>query len=71
MDLRLKHLAHLDPHAAPLPHGTEVTTGVDRVHEARVVAQGAVGRVVHIDGDRVDVAIVGVGTLQMCNSGKL
>ncbi len=64
MDLRLKHLAHLDPHAAPLPHGTEVTTGVDRVHEARVVAQGAVGRVVHIDGDRVDVAIVGVGTLQ-------
>ncbi|MBX3187944.1 MAG: nucleotidyltransferase domain-containing protein [Labilithrix sp.] len=64
MDLRLRHLAHLDPQAVALPHGTEIVTRVDRVHGERVVPQGTVGRVVKIAGDELDVAIVGVGTLR-------
>ena len=65
MDLRLRPLAELDPRAAPLPHGTEVTTGVDRVHGERRVPQGTLGRVVKTgDDDAIDVAIVGVGVLR-------
>jgi hypothetical protein len=64
LDLRLKSLASLDSYAAPLPHGTEVVTGVDRVLGDRVVPQGAVGRVVRTEGETVDVAIVGVGTVR-------
>lgn len=64
MDLRLRHLAHLDPLAVALPHGTEVVTRVDRVIGERRVPQGTVGRVVKIAGDELDVAIVGVGTLR-------
>ena len=64
MDLRVKPPAAFDARTAPLPHGTEVTTSVDRVHDGRVVSQGAVGRIVRIEGDLVDVAIVGVGTLR-------
>ena len=64
MDLRLQQLAHLDPQAVPLPHGTEVTTRVDRVVGDRTVPQGAVGRVVKVTGDEVDVLVVGVGTLR-------
>ena len=64
MDLRLQQLAHLDPLAVPLPHGTEVVTRVDRVAGARTVPQGAVGRVVKVDGEEVDVLVVGVGTVR-------
>jgi hypothetical protein len=64
VDLRLRHLAHLDPLAVALPHGTEVTTRVDRVIGSRNVPQGTVGRVVKIAGDELDVAFVGVGTLR-------
>lgn len=64
MDLRLQQLAHLDPQAVPLPHGTEVTTRVDRVVGERTVPQGAVGRVVKVAGDEVDVLVVGVGTVR-------
>lgn len=64
MDLRLRHLAHLDPRAVALPHGTEVVTRVDRVVGERRVPQGTIGRVVKILGDDLDVAIVGVGTLR-------
>lgn len=64
MDLRIRQLAHLDPLAVPLPHGTEVTTRVDRVHGERRVPQGTVGRVVKIEGDALDIAIVGIGTLR-------
>lgn len=64
MDLRLQQLAHLDPRAVPLPHGTEVVTGVDRVVGERAVPQGAVGRVVKVTGDEVDVLVVGVGTVR-------
>jgi hypothetical protein len=68
MDLRLKSLAHLDKAAVPLPHGTEVVTRVERVDGERRVPQGSVGRVVKIDGDAYDVAILRVGTFQYARS---
>ena len=61
MELRIKHLANLDPQAVALPHGTEVVTRVQRLVGERRVPQGAIGRVVKIDGDALDVLIVGVG----------
>ena len=64
MDLRIRHLAHLDPRAVALPHGTDVVTHVDRVFAERRVPQGTIGRVVKIAGNELDVAIVGVGTLR-------
>jgi hypothetical protein len=64
VDLRLRHLSHLDPLAVALPHGTEVVTRVDRMIGERRVPQGTVGRVVKIAGEILDVAIVGVGTLR-------
>jgi len=54
MDLRLTALSH----------GTEVITGVDRVHGDRRVPQGTLGRVMKISGDEIDVAVVGIGTLR-------
>lgn len=54
MALRLGGLGDLDPEAVPLPHGTEVTTRVDRDG----VAQGAVGRVAAIDDGRVEVTFL-------------
>ncbi len=60
---RLKGLEHADPLAVPLPHGTEVTTRVDRLAGEREVRRGAVGRVVAGKGDEYDVLVVGVGTL--------
>lgn len=65
MDLRIRALTSIDPTSAPLPHGTEVTTRVDRVlSEDRRVPQGAVGRVVGSRGAEIDVHVVGVGTLR-------
>jgi predicted nucleotidyltransferase len=63
VSLRIKNLESVDPHAVPLPNGTEVTTGVDRhtLDGARFVAQGAIGRVVSTDGHALTVFIVGVG----------
>lgn len=63
VSLRIKHLEGVDPRAVPLPHGTEVTTGVDRHTEdgARLVPQGAVGRVVGVSDAGVRVFVVGVG----------
>ena len=68
MSLRLGGLADLDPPAVPLPAGTEITTRVDRAHGDRVVGQGAVGRVVAIDGDEVDVEVVDVGRVRYLRS---
>jgi hypothetical protein len=59
--LRLRGLSQLDPLAVPLPHGTEVTTRVDRILLDRRIPQGAVGRVVGSDDDGFEVHIVGVG----------
>ena len=41
-----KGLAPIDPLAVPLPHGTEVTTRVERLAGDRRIPQGVVGRVV-------------------------
>ena len=60
-DLRLRGLDDIDPESVALPHGTEVVTRVDRFAGERRVPQGAVGRVVDVAGDRIEVAIVGVG----------
>jgi hypothetical protein len=60
-DLRLKGLRDIDPESVPLPHGTEVTTRVDRFAGDRRIPQGAMGRVVRAEEDEVRVAIVGVG----------
>lgn len=64
MTLRLAGLADVDPLAVPLPPGTEVTTRVDREVGGRVVGQGAVGRVTAIDGDAVELEVVGVGRVR-------
>ncbi len=64
MDLRLKNLSELDERAVPLPHGTEVVTRVDRIVGERRVPQGSVGRVTRIDGDAVELTIVGVGVVR-------
>lgn len=64
MDLRIRHLASLDPQSVPLPHGTEVVTRVDRILGERRVPQGTVGRVVKTEDEAIDVAIVGVGTIR-------
>ena len=58
MALRLGGLADLDPSAVPLPMGTEVTTRVDRIVDGDVRSQGATGRVIAIDGDRVEVVFL-------------
>lgn len=64
--LRIKNLSALDPHAVPLPNGTEVTTGVDRPMPdgSRVVPQGAIGRVIRTEDSLITVFVVGVGELQ-------
>jgi hypothetical protein len=65
VDIRVKKLAGVDPRAAPLPHGTEVVTRVERVlADERRVPQGAVGRVVGVNGEQIDVAVVGVGVVR-------
>lgn len=63
MDLRIRNLEQLDARSVPLPHGTEVVTGVERVLGERRVPQGSVGRVTKVDGDEIDVTIVGVGVV--------
>jgi hypothetical protein len=68
MDLRLRGLKQLDERALPLPHGTEVITGADRIVEGRRVPQGSVGRITKVDGDRIDVTILGVGVVRYARS---
>ncbi|HSM93022.1 MAG TPA: nucleotidyltransferase domain-containing protein [Anaeromyxobacteraceae bacterium] len=57
-------LAPIDPLAVPLPHGTEVTTRVERTLGDRRVPQGVVGRVVAIRDDGFDVLVTGVGVVR-------
>jgi hypothetical protein len=61
---RPRALAPIDPLAVPLPHGTEVTTRVERVTVDRRVPQGVVGRVVAIRGDGFDVLVTGIGVVR-------
>jgi hypothetical protein len=58
MALRLGGLDELDPTAVPLPPGTEIVTRVDRAVGGEVRPQGATGRVVRVDGERVEVSFV-------------
>jgi hypothetical protein len=64
VDLRLRALGELDPLRTELPHGTEVTTRVDKLLGERRVPQGTVGRVMRSDGEALEVAVVGIGTLR-------
>lgn len=68
VDLRLRNLAQLDARAVPLPHGTEVVTRVDRVVGERRVPQGSLGRVTKVDGDTLDVTLVGHGVVRYARS---
>jgi hypothetical protein len=61
MGQRLSGLSSIDPLAVPLPHGTEVTTRVERTLHGRRVPRGLVGRVVRAHDGGFDVLIVGVG----------
>ena len=63
MNTKISSLGGLDPASAPLVHGAEVLTRVDRVHGGRVIAGGTAGRVVGVSGEAVTVAVVGVGEL--------
>ena len=64
MPKRLGGISDVDPLAVPLPPGTEVTTRVDRQAGDRTVPQGALGRVAALDGEWVEVDVVGVGRLR-------
>ncbi|MDP3276065.1 MAG: nucleotidyltransferase domain-containing protein [Deltaproteobacteria bacterium] len=64
MELRIQGLAAIDLKAVHLPVGTEVSTRVDRAFGERIVPQGAVGRVMALDGQDVDVHLVGIGVLR-------
>lgn len=58
---RLSGLTDIDPLSVPLPHGTEVTTRVERVVNGRRLPQGMPGRVVRARDGGLDVLIAGVG----------
>ncbi|MFP2926348.1 DNA polymerase beta superfamily protein [Pyxidicoccus sp. 3LG] len=59
---RIRGLEQVDRLSVPLPHGTEVTTRVERMASGgRRIPQGVVGRVVRAHDGGFDVQIVGVG----------
>ncbi|XXF80726.1 nucleotidyltransferase domain-containing protein [Myxococcaceae bacterium GXIMD 01537] len=59
---RIKGLEQVDRLSIPLPHGTEVTTRVERLTTGgRRIPQGVVGRVVRVHDGGCDVQIVGIG----------
>jgi hypothetical protein len=58
---RPKGFSPIDPLAVPLPHGTEVTTRVERVMGEVRIPRGVVGRVVKLKSDGVDVQVTGFG----------
>ncbi|MCA9712584.1 MAG: nucleotidyltransferase domain-containing protein, partial [Myxococcales bacterium] len=63
-ELRIEGLRGVDPQAVPLPHGTQVTTTVERAlgEDRRPIPAGAVGTVVeHLPGERLRVRVVGRG----------
>lgn len=63
MTKRISGLAEVDPLSIPLPHGTEVTLRVERMHHERRVPQGLVGRVVRARDGGFDVLVTGIGEL--------
>lgn len=63
MSPRISGLSDIDPLSVPLPHGTEVTTRVERTAHGRRLPQGVVGRVVRSRDGGLDVSFVGVGEI--------
>lgn len=61
MTSRLSGLDSIDPLAVPLPHGTEVTTRVERLHDGRRIPPGVLGRVVRAHDGGVDLLVTGFG----------
>jgi hypothetical protein len=61
---RVKALDAIDPLSVRLPHGTEVTTRVDRLLGERRIPEGSIGRVARTEDDVVDVSIVGAGVVR-------
>lgn len=61
MAQRISGLTEVDPLSVPLPHGTEVTTRVERMAHGRRLPQGVVGRVIRAREGGFDVMITGVG----------
>jgi hypothetical protein len=64
MALRLRPLQSIDPLSVELPHGTEIITRVERIHGERRVPQGTIGRVTGIDGDALEITVVGMGSFR-------
>jgi len=60
---RIKGLETVDPLSLPLPHGTEVTTRVERLSSGRRIPQGVVGRIVRARDGGFDVLIIGTGEI--------
>ncbi|WP_163870269.1 DNA polymerase beta superfamily protein [Myxococcus eversor] len=59
---RIRGLEQVDRLSVPLPHGTEVTTRVERLASGgRRIPQGVVGRVVRARDGGLDIQIVGMG----------
>jgi hypothetical protein len=61
--VRPRGYEQVDRLSVPLPHGTEVTTRVERLAGERRIPQGVVGRVARARDGGFDVQIVGVGEL--------
>src|SRR3954469_11208103 len=57
-------LGNIDPLAVPLPHGTEVSTRVEKLVGDQRIPQGVVGRVVRSREGGCDVLIVGLGDVR-------
>lgn len=61
MTSRISALESVDPISVPLPHGTEVTTRVARVHGEKEISQGLIGRVAREREGGFDIHITGIG----------
>lgn len=61
MTKRVLALESVDPISVPLPHGTEVTTRVEKMSGERRIPQGLIGRVVRERDGGFDIHIAGVG----------
>ncbi|NUP08335.1 MAG: UDP-phosphate N-acetylglucosaminyl 1-phosphate transferase [Polyangiaceae bacterium] len=64
MDVRLRAFGEAGGEEVDLPHGTEIVTRVDKLVGERRLAHGTIGRVTKMEGDAVDVTIVGVGVVR-------
>jgi hypothetical protein len=61
MGNRIENLNSIDPLSIPLPHGTEVTTRVERQFANKKIPQGLIGRVTRARDGGFDIHIAGIG----------